>query len=107
MLFVSEQSSCMANPDAIVIEVAYAEPDQQKIIQLEVTVGTTIAEAIRCSGILTIFPDIDLTRQKVGIFSQMRDLSDLVAAGDRIEIYRPLIMEPKEARRLRVKKKQC
>ena len=96
----------MANSNVIEVEVAYAQPDQQKIVRLEVASGVTVAEAIQLSGILSIFPEIDLGKHKVGVFSQKKDLTDLVEAGDRIEIYRPLIIEPKEARRLRVKKKK-
>lgn len=85
------------------IEVAYALPDKQKIIALQVEAGASIEDAISASGILNLFPEIDLSRQKVGVFSKPRRLSDLVLAGDRIEIYRPLIIDPKEVRRKRSK----
>lgn len=88
----------------ITVEVAYARPDQQKIIKLQVAEGATIETAIERSGILEIFPDIDLLQQKVGIFSQVKKLTDTVKEGDRIEIYRPLLIDPKEARRKRVKR---
>ncbi len=83
----------------IKVEVAYATPQMQRIISLEVSKETTIENAIKHSGILEIFPEIDLTRQKVGIFSKIKKLSNLVNAGDRIEIYRPLLIDPKDARR--------
>ncbi|MCL5272691.1 MAG: RnfH family protein [Gammaproteobacteria bacterium] len=86
------------------IEVAYAKADTQRIIKLEVACGTTIEAAIQQSGILAFYPEIDLAQQKVGIFSQKRELTDLVQAGERIEIYRPLIIDPKEARRAKAKK---
>jgi len=85
----------------IKIEVAYATPTQQLIIPLEVPDGTTIASAIERSGILVRYPEIDLTQQKVGVFSQARLLTDCVEEGERIEIYRPLLLDPKEARKLR------
>ena len=86
------------------IEVAYAKAGSQKVIRLTVAPGTTVASAIQQSGILTLYPEIDLARQKVGVFSKSRELADLVAAGDRIEIYRPLIIDPKEARRAKARK---
>lgn len=91
----------MVFDNTIKIEVAYARSDVQKIIALEVQAGTTILEAIQQSGILTDFPEIDLTKQKVGVFSQPRQLTDILYEGDRIEIYRPLLIDPKEARRKR------
>jgi uncharacterized protein len=87
----------------ILIEVAYATPEKQRIIELEVTADCTIEAAIKQSGMLELFPEIDLTKQQVGVFSQPRKLSDKIKAGDRIEIYRPLIVDPKEARRARAK----
>lgn len=87
----------------ISIEVVYATPEKQKIINLQVPVGTSIEAAIKQSGILTEFTEINLTQQKVGIFSKPRVLSDIVQAGDRIEIYRPLLIDPKEARRIKAR----
>ena len=87
----------------LTIEVAYATQNSQKIISLQVDEGSTIETVIDKSGVLEIFPEIDLSQQKVGIFSKTRKLTDLVKNGDRIEIYRPLTIDPKEARRLRIK----
>lgn len=87
------------------IEVAYATPELQKVISLEVSAGSSIEEAIQQSGILVMFPEIDLTQQKVGVFSEPRALSDMVHKGDRVEIYRRLVIDPMEARRLRAEKK--
>lgn len=87
------------------IEVAYALPDRQAIIAVSVETGTTIEAAILQSGILDQFPDIDLAKQKVGIFNEKRSLSEVVHAGDRIEIYRPLTIDPKEARRAKARAK--
>lgn len=87
------------------IEIAYATPEKQKIISLEVAENTTIETAIDRSGILELFPEIDLMRQKVGVFSKIKKLTDLVQDGDRIEIYRPLTIDPKEARRKKAVRK--
>ena len=89
----------------ILVEVAYATPEQQTILVIQVKENTTIENVIIRSGILQIFPEIDLTKQKVGVFSKQRAVTELVQENDRIEIYRPLLMEPKEARKKRVKKR--
>jgi putative ubiquitin-RnfH superfamily antitoxin RatB of RatAB toxin-antitoxin module len=86
----------------ISVEVAYALPTEQKIIALQVEEGCSIETVIDLSGILILFPEIDLSQQKVGIFSKLKKLTENVRAGDRIEIYRPLAIDPKEARRRRV-----
>lgn len=88
----------------IKVEVVYALPEVQRIFTLEVELGSSIENVIDRSGIVETFPEIDLTKQSVGIFSQKKKLSDLVKEGDRIEIYRPLLIDPKEARRLRERK---
>jgi len=81
------------------IEVIYATPKQQALIELSVKLGTTIEQAIHQSGVLTEHTDIDLAVNKVGIFSQVKPLDYVLKAGDRIEIYRPLIADPKAKRR--------
>lgn len=84
------------------VEVAYARPDRQVIIPLrQVPAGLTAAEAIERSGILQQFPEIDLTEQKIGIFSKVCGLDQVLEHGDRVEIYRPLRADPKDARRQR------
>lgn len=83
----------------IAIEVAYAKAEMQHISTVILETGCTIAQAIEQSSILTLFPEIDLTRQKVGIFGKISELSDVVKEGDRIAIYRPLVIDPKEVRR--------
>jgi putative ubiquitin-RnfH superfamily antitoxin RatB of RatAB toxin-antitoxin module len=85
----------------ISIEIAYAKPDTQVLISLKVDEGTTIEEAITRSGILAQFPEIDLTHNKVGVFSKIVKLDTLLRDKDRIEIYRPLLADPKEIRRKR------
>lgn len=81
------------------IEVIYATLSQQKIVTLSVDEGATIESCIRQSGLLDAHPEIDLKNVKVGIFSQVRPLVHQVENGDRIEIYRPLIADPKAVRR--------
>ena len=85
------------------VEVAYATPLRQEIIALEVEEGCCIRQAVESSGILQRFPEIDLAQQSVGIFSKKHELSDVLSDGDRIEIYRPLTIDPKEARRTKAK----
>lgn len=87
--------------DQIQIEVAYATPERQQIIPLRVTAGTTVADAIEQSNIKHYFAEIDLEQQKVGIWSKAVKLDHELRDGDRIEIYRPLIADPKAVRRRR------
>jgi putative ubiquitin-RnfH superfamily antitoxin RatB of RatAB toxin-antitoxin module len=87
---------------SIAIEVAYATPEQQVIIALDVPENSTVETAIQLSGLLTRFPEIDLSA--VGIFGKVCELNQLLKAGDRVEIYRSLIHDPKEARRQRAAK---
>jgi len=88
----------------ITVEVAYANPEQQVIIALEMPQGATVEQAIKTSGLLSRFPEIDQTTLKVGIFGSVCKLEQLLAKADRVEIYRPLIHDPKEARRQRAAK---
>ena len=83
------------------IEVAYAEPETQVIIPLTVPQGTTIEQAIKQSGVLEMFPGIDLAVNKVGIFSKLSKLDSTLREKDRVEIYRKLIADPKEVRKRR------
>lgn len=85
----------------ITIEVAYAAARGQTVLQLEVKNGTTIGEAIKQSGILQQFPEIDLALNKVGIFGKLARTDTLLRDRERVEIYRALIADPKEARRRR------
>ncbi|XOZ33072.1 RnfH family protein [Halomonadaceae bacterium KBTZ08] len=82
------------------VEVAYARPQAQRLIAVTLPEGSTALQAIRASGIESVFPDIDLAQQSVGVFSQV--IADpgtyRLRDGDRVEIYRPLEMDPKEAR---------
>ncbi|MDR3492470.1 MAG: RnfH family protein [Gammaproteobacteria bacterium] len=95
----------MGKVNQFLVEVAYAGTSQQHILAVTAEPGCTIETAIERSGILELYPEIDLTQQKVGIFSQLKQLNDTVQAGDRVEIYRPLTIDPKEARKRRAKSK--
>lgn len=85
----------------ITVEVAFALVDKQVIIPVEVAAHATIKDAIERSGILHQFPDIDLSQNKVGIFSKLGKLDTPLKPGDRVEIYRTLIADPKEVRKQR------
>ena len=85
----------------ITIEIAYARPDKQVLIPLKVAEGTTVKQAIESSGISTKFPEIDLAKSKTGIFSKLTKPDTALRDKDRIEIYRPLIADPKEVRKKR------
>jgi putative ubiquitin-RnfH superfamily antitoxin RatB of RatAB toxin-antitoxin module len=91
----------MASVDQILVEVAYATADRQLILELYVDQGTTIKQAIEISGILERFPEIDLKKNTVGIFGKRKKVGQILQDTDRIEIYRPLIADPKEVRRRR------
>ena len=83
------------------VEVAYATPAQQIIVEVSVAADATIEQAVEQSGICEQFPEIDLAKNKVGIFGKLSKKTATLKAGDRIEIYRPLIADPKEVRRKR------
>ena len=91
----------MGDQDAITVEVVFATPEQQVLLSIEVPAKTSLQEAIRQSGMLERFTEIDLEKNKVGIFGKLRSLDELLVTGDRIEIYRALIADPKEVRRQR------
>lgn len=91
-------------PGKIAVEVAYALPEKQYLLRVQLEVGATVEEAIRASGLLELREDIDLKVNKVGIYSRTVKLHDTVNDGDRVEIYRPLIADPKELRRQRAEK---
>lgn len=92
------------NEQLITVEVAYALPSRQCLLEIHVAPATDVQTCIQQSGILEQFPEIDLTKNKVGIWSRTCKLGDSVKQGDRIEIYRPLIADPKEIRRRRAEK---
>jgi putative ubiquitin-RnfH superfamily antitoxin RatB of RatAB toxin-antitoxin module len=83
------------------VEVAYAKAEVQVILSVEAEEGMTVRQVIERSGVLEQFPEIDLEQNKVGIFSKLSKLDATVRAKDRIEIYRPLIADPKAVRQQR------
>lgn len=85
----------------IPLEVVYALPDEQVVVELELESPVTIREAIAASGLLGEFPQIKLEDNMVGVFGYHHSLDHALSPGDRVEIYRPLTMSPVEARRLR------
>lgn len=90
----------------IQLEVVYALPDKQTVKSLAVPEGLTVLAVIELSGVLSEYPEIDLAQQSVGIFGQTVSLETTVEPNDRIEIYRPLVLDPMEARRLRALKQK-
>jgi len=96
MSFMSEDIS---------VEVIYISPDKQVIKTLKVPIGTTAIDAIHLSGIKDAFPEVDFNAQKIGVFGRLVKEDDVLQAEDRVEIYRSLVIDPKEARRRRAEKK--
>jgi putative ubiquitin-RnfH superfamily antitoxin RatB of RatAB toxin-antitoxin module len=86
------------------ISVCYAQPDDAFLKELEVAPGTTMVAAIAASGLLQARPEVDPATMRVGIFGKLKTPDTLVRDGDRIEVYRPLVADPKSARRKRVQK---
>ena len=87
------------------VEVVYALPEAQTLVCLRVCAGTTVEQALAQSGLLARYPALDLATARVGVFGKIVALDAPLHAGDRVEIYRPLLIEPKEARRRRVNSK--
>lgn len=87
------------------IQVCYAEPERQLLQDMTVPVGTTLQEAILQSGILNALPGLDITTLKLGVYGKSKPLDTVLRDQDRVEIYRPLLADPKEARRKRAEKK--
>ncbi len=93
----------MANAAELVVEVIYAAQARQEIRTVRLPVGSVVEQAIRRSGLLTEFPEIDLTANRVGVYGEPVELDTILEGGERVEIYRPLVIDPKEARRKRAK----
>jgi len=91
-------------PENMQVEVAYATPQEQRILTLEVPVGSTLEQALGLSGIEEHFPDIDLANSRFGIFGKLAGADASLRPGDRVEVYRPLLADPKEARKKRAAK---
>ena len=94
----------MAERKLIAIEVAYIDESEQYLISLKVPLGTTIEQAVHLTVLKSKCPTATLQKNAVGIFGQIQPLDTVVKAGDRIEIYRPLKIDPKVARRSKAKK---
>ncbi|NPT38813.1 RnfH family protein [Paraburkholderia xenovorans] len=86
------------------IEVCYASAGEQALIAVELPEGATLRQALDASGILRRFPQIDLGTQKVGVFGKLKPLDAVLNDHDRVEIYRPLLVDPKVSRQRRVEK---
>ena len=91
----------VTNHQQMKVEVAYALPEQQVILEVMVNPDTTLEQAVELSGILEQFAEIDLSKNKIGVFGKLGKKTAGLRAGDRVEIYRPLIADPKEVRRKR------
>ncbi|MCX2972092.1 RnfH family protein [Halieaceae bacterium IMCC8485] len=91
----------MTEQTMINVEVAYALDNKQALLELQVVEGTTALQAAQQSGITGKFEGIDLENSKLGIFSKVVAPSQVLRDGDRVEIYRPLIADPKEVRKAR------
>ena len=89
------------NPEEMMVEVAYALPNQQVILPVKLPTGSNAEAAIKASGVLSKFPEIDLAVNKIGVFGKLSKLDAQLRHLDRVEIYRPLIADPKEVRRQR------
>ncbi|GAB1232727.1 RnfH family protein [Ferrigenium sp. UT5] len=89
------------NAEKIKVELVYALPHEQTLLKFEVPAGTRVAEAVQLSGILKKYPEIDPGKSKLGIFGKLTKPDAELRELDRIEIYRPLIADPKEVRRKR------
>ncbi len=87
--------------EKIEVEVAYALPHEQVILKTVISEGGTVADAIKHSGILVNYPEVNMEVNKFGVFGKMSKVTSILRAGDRVEVYRPLIADPKEVRRQR------
>jgi uncharacterized protein len=85
--------------ETIEVEVAYARPERQLILKVEVPAGTTAIEAVRLSGIEEQFPEIELGKTRLGVFGKLCKHDRPLNSGDRVELYRPLVTDPRAARR--------
>ena len=88
----------------LTVQVCYALAGEQALLEVELPAGATLQQAIDASGILQRFPSIDLSKQKVGVFGKLKPLDAVLADHDRVEIYRPLLVDPKVSRQRRVEK---
>lgn len=101
MPFVPVLKPCMENDSLITVQVCYIDVEHQFLTSVSIASGSSISKAIALSGFAEAFPAIELAKLKVGIYSKIKSLSTVVRPGDRIEIYRPLQVDPMLARRRR------
>lgn len=87
--------------ESIQLEVTYAKPERQEVVSLKLPAGSTIKQAIEASGLMARYPEIDLAKTKVGIYGKLSRMDTVVRDHDRVELYRPLIADPKEVRKQR------
>ncbi len=87
--------------EQIMVEVAYALPEKQTLLSINVDEGCTAIDAVKLSGMADLYPDMDFEQLQLGIFSNSCTQDQILNAGDRVEIYRPLIADPKEVRKRR------
>jgi len=87
--------------ESIHVEVVYAMPERQDVIGISLPAGSTVGQAIEASGLLAKHPEIDLTKNKLGIYAKLAKIDTALRDRDRVEIYRPLIADPKEVRKQR------
>lgn len=87
--------------DVIHVEVVYARPERQDVIRLQLPVGSTLQQAMEASGLAATYPETDFGAFKFGIFSKLAKSDAVLRDRDRVEIYRPLIADPKEVRKQR------
>lgn len=98
---MAEISDAVESPDLLHIEVVYALPERQEVVSLRLPPGSTARQAVAASGLLTRHPQIDLARNKLGIYAKLITPETPLRDRDRVEIYRPLLADPKEVRRQR------
>ena len=87
--------------ELISVEVVYPLPQKQEIFMVKLPLGATVREAIESSGVLAKYPEIDLAKSKLGVFAKLAKPDSVLRDRDRVEIYRPLIADPKEVRKQR------
>lgn len=93
--------------EGIGVEVVYALPQQQEVVRLKLRPGSTARHAVEASGLLQRHPEIDLSTNKVGIYGKLVSLDTALREHDRVEIYRPLVADPKEARHRRAEERRA
>ncbi|MDR2015366.1 MAG: RnfH family protein [Azoarcus sp.] len=87
--------------ESIKLEVTYAKPERQEVVTVKLSTGSTLQQAIEASGLLERYPEIDLAKAKIGVYGKLSRMDAVARDRDRVEIYRPLIADPKEVRKQR------